>query len=198
MTTAADRTPPEPALPSGTAAYTEATLTLAQVNAIGLPLSLVLLAACLVPYVIAWGLPSLLAGLKALGWWVIPVMVTGVLAHEGLHALGWKVWGRLRWADIRLGFQWKALMPYAHARVPMTARAYRLGAALPGMITGVLPVLAALIVGLPVVLLLGAFFVTAAVGDLMVIWAIRRLPADAKVLDHPSLPGCLVLRDDVV
>jgi hypothetical protein len=176
--------------------YMEATLTLAQVNAVGLPLSLALLLICVVPYAFIRGLASLLAGLKAFGWWTIPVVVAGVLAHEGLHALGWKVWGKLRWADLRLGFLWKVLMPYAHARAPMTARAYRLGTALPGLVTGVLPVLAALIVGQPVVLVLGAFFVTAAVGDLMVLWAIRRLPAHAQVLDHPTLPGCLVLRDE--
>jgi hypothetical protein len=77
----------------------------------------------------------------------------------------------------------------------MTARAYRVGGALPGVVTGLLPVLAGLALGQPVLLLVGAFFLMAAVGDLLILWAIRRVPAAAQVLDHPTLPGCLVLRD---
>jgi hypothetical protein len=174
--------------------YTEATLTPLQVNVLSAPLALGLLLVCVVPYVLVWGPASLIAGLGAMGWWVLPVLVVAIVAHELLHGLGWKLFGGLAWADIKFGFQWKALMPYAHARVPMTARAYRWGGALPGLITGVLPALLGLAFGQPVLLLLGAILVIAAVGDLMVLWAIRRVPAEVKVLDHPSLPGCLVIQ----
>ena len=177
-------------------AYTEATLTPLQVNVLSAPLALGLLLVCVAPYVLVWGPASLIAGLGAMGWWVLPVLVVAVVVHELLHGLGWKLFGGLAWSDIKFGFQWKALMPYAHAKVPMTARAYRWGGALPGLVTGVLPALLGLALGQPVLLLLGAILVIAAVGDLMVLWAIRRVPAGAKVLDHPSLPGCLVLREN--
>jgi hypothetical protein len=29
----------------------------------------------------------------------------------------------------------------------------------------------------------------------MILWLIRNLPPTARVLDQPTLPGCLVLRD---
>ncbi len=176
-------------------AYTEATLTPAQVNVLGVPLSLGLLFICLVPYLLLWGPASLVDGMGALGLWVIPVLLAAIVVHELLHGLGWKFFGGLSWSAIKFGFHWKALMPYAHARVPMTARAYRWGGALPGLVTGVLPVLIALALGQPVLLLLGGFLLMAAVGDMPILWAIRQVPAAAKVLDHPSLPGCLVLKE---
>lgn len=178
-----------------TPTYTEATLTPLQVNLIGVPLTFGLLLVCVAPYVLTWGWDSLAVGLEALGWWLVPVIVIGIVFHEVLHAVGWKVGGGLAWSEVKLGFQWKMLMPYAHARVPMTARAYRIGAALPGLVTGALPVLAALALGQPVVLLVGIFFFLAAVGDMMILCAIWRVPAHAQVLDHPTLPGCLVVEE---
>lgn len=175
--------------------YTELTYSPGQVNAVGVPLSLGLLLLCAAPYVLLWGPGSLVAGLGALGLWVLPVFVAGVVVHELLHGLGWKLAAGLPWTAIKFGVQWKVLMPYAHARLPMGVRAYRLGAALPGLVTGVLPVVAALALGQPVLLILGAFFLTAAVGDLMILWLIRKLPPTARVLDHPTLPGCLVLKE---
>ena len=177
--------------------YTEATLTPAQVNLASVPLSLLILVTCALPYLLLWGPASLGAGFSQIGLWFIPVFILGVVVHELLHGLGWKGFGGLPWSAIKFGFQWKALMPYAHAEVPMTAAAYRWGAALPGLVTGLLPALVGSALGQPVLLLLGAFFLIAAVGDMMILWAIRRVPARTRVLDHPTLPGCLVLRQNV-
>jgi hypothetical protein len=178
-------------------AYTEATLTPAQVNLASVPLSLLILVACALPYLLLWGPASLGAGFSQIGLWFIPVFILGVVVHELLHGLGWLWWGKLAPADIKFGFHWKVLMPYAHARTPMGVRAYRWGAALPGIVTGGLPALAGLVLGQPVLLIMGTIFVLAAVGDLMILWAIRKLPITARVLDHPTLPGCLVLRENV-
>lgn len=177
--------------------YTEATLTPTQVNLASVPLSLLILIVCGLPYVLIWGPASLGAGFTQIGLWFIPVFILGVIVHELLHGLGWLWRGKLAPAEIKFGIQWKALMPYAHAEVPMTASAYRWGAALPGLVTGLLPALVGLALGQPSLLLLGAFFLLAAVGDMMILWAIRRVPAHARVLDHPTLPGCLVLRENV-
>ncbi len=183
-----------PAAPPST--YTEATLTPAQVNLASIPLSLALIAVCVAPYALIWSPASLVTGIGQLGLWVIPVIVIGVVVHELLHGLGWRFFGGLRWADIKFGFSWKGLMPYAHAKVPMAATAYRWGGALPGLVTGLLPALLGLAFGQSVLLLLGTFFLLGALGDAMILWAIRRVPGQARVLDHPTLPGCLVLREE--
>ena len=185
--------PAAPAAPE--ARYIPMTLTPNQVNGLGLPLSLGLLVACVLPYALIWGPRALVVGLGDLGWWLVPVIVLGVVAHELLHGLGWKLAGGLPWSQIKFGVQWKQLMPYAHAKVPMRVGPYRLGAALPGLVLGVVPVLAALALGHTGLLWVGVFFVVAAVGDLMILWVLRRLPPTAQVLDHPTLPGCLVLNE---
>jgi hypothetical protein len=99
------------------------------------------------------------------------------------------------WSAIRFGFFWRSLTPYAHCTAPLPATAYRWGTALPGLVTGALPVALGLATGAGVVLVLGTVLLTAAAGDALVLWAIRDVPGRARVLDHPSKVGCYVLAD---
>lgn len=41
-------------------------------------------------------------------------------------------------------------------------------------------------------LLLGVIFVVAAIGDIMIVWAVRKEPSDALIYDHPTEGGCFV------
>ncbi len=120
------------------------------------------------------------------------VFVAGVLAHEGLHALAWRVAGRLPWRDIRVGFQWKTLTPYAHARVPMPARAYRIGAATPGVVLGLAPCAVGLATGGGGWMLFGVLFTLAAGGDALILWLLRGVAPGRLVADHPTRAGCFV------
>jgi hypothetical protein len=79
--------------------------------------------------------------------------------------------------------------------MPLRATAYRWGTLLPGLLTGLLPAALGLATGAGAVLVLGAVLLAAAAGDALVLWAIRDVPGQARVMDHPSLPGCYVLRD---
>jgi hypothetical protein len=106
------------------------------------PAGLVTAAAlALVPLVAYWAvygfkdfLPSTLSvALVAVGMAVL------LLAHEGLHAVGWVIFGRLSWQDVSFGLDRKTLSPYTHVNAPMPAAAYRGGALLPGVVTGLLP-----------------------------------------------------------
>lgn len=173
----------------------EATLSPVATNVLAVPLILGVILAAGGGFWLAWGWPALQAGLgQAFQPLVIlPVFIVGIVVHEALHGLGWRTFGRLPWSAIRFGVVWQALMPYAHCRAPLTATAYRWGAALPGLVTGVLPVALGLITGRGVVLVLGAVLLAAAAGDALVLWAIRRVPGRTRVLDHPSRPGCYVL-----
>src|SRR5688572_1909083 len=66
-----------------------------------------------------------------------------IVVHEGLHALAWGAFAGYR--NIKFGF--KEMTPYTHCIVPMPAWAYRLGGALPGVVLGVIPCLAAAVTG---------------------------------------------------
>jgi len=117
----------------------------------------------------------------------------GVVAHEYLHALTWRLLGRKPSSAIKFGVQWKALTPYAHCKEPLRARAYRWGAAMPGLVLGILPALAGVLTGNGWVMLFGIFFTLAAGGDAIILWLIRSVGPEQLVEDHPSKAGCYVL-----
>lgn len=121
-------------------------------------------------------------------------LALGIAAHEGLHALAWAAFGRIPLRRVRFGFSARALAPYAHVPEPMTARAYRLGAAMPAIVLGVLPYGWGTLTGHVGWALYGMVFVFAAAGDLLVLWQIRRVDAQAIVRDHPARVGCIVVR----
>lgn len=160
--------------------------------------ALLLLVLPVLIYLLLWGfdgffssvfsLPGLLAGVA--GFFVL------VIAHEVVHAAGWVVFGGVNPANIRFGLDRASLSPYAHARTAMPATGYRIGAALPLFLTGVAPWLAALLLGSPVLAVLGGILISSAIGDLYVLWIIREVPGSARVLDHPSQAGCYVLLDE--
>jgi hypothetical protein len=121
-----------------------------------------------------------------------------LVIHELLHALAWMVAGGFRWEQITFGFDRASLSPYTHVATPMTARAYRIGAATPGVLTGALPVLVAWTLGSGPLSLIGALMSVGAVGDLIVLWVIRRVPGDTLVMDHPTNAGCWVSASDQI
>ncbi len=125
---------------------------------------------------------------------LLGAFITGVLAHEALHAVAWKVAAGLPWSDMKLGFQWKTLTPFAHARVPMSARAYRIGAATPGVVLGVAPALIGLVTGNGGWILFGLLFTLAAGGDALILWLLRGVTPQRLVEDHPTRAGCYVER----
>lgn len=130
------------------------------------------------------GLPNFLA--------VLAVFVLGVVAHEGIHGLSWAYFAGKPLRSIEFGFQARTLTPYAHCKEPMEARAYRLGAAMPGLLLGLLPAAVGLATGSAGTMAFGLFFTFAAGGDFLVLWLIRDVEGDALVEDHPTNAGCFV------
>lgn len=116
-----------------------------------------------------------------------------VIAHEALHAVGFRYLGGAPWREIRLGVQWRTITPFARALVPVSARAYRWTAALPGLALGALPMFAGVLIDAPFASGVGVVMLAGAGGDGAIIWAMRRTPDDALVLDCPHALGCLIV-----
>src|SRR5690606_7073955 len=55
----------------------------------------------------------------------LAVFAAGVVAHEALHALAWRLAGRVPAGAGRPGLPWRTLTPYAPRAVPMAASPYR-------------------------------------------------------------------------
>jgi hypothetical protein len=87
----------------------------------------------------------------------------------------------------------QSLTPYAHLKEPIEVNAYRWGAFMPGLVLGLLPALVGILTGNGFLIAFGLLFVSAAGGDLLILWLIRKVPAGRMVEDHPTNAGCYVL-----
>ena len=76
----------------------DATLSMEKANVLSLALMAVVILGAGIPYVGIWGLEALVAALdQATGWLLLlPLLIGGIVAHEGIHALGWKFWAGCR------------------------------------------------------------------------------------------------------
>ncbi len=122
------------------------------------------------------------------------VFLISIFIHELLHGVGYTAVGKVSWSDVKFGFSWKGLAPYAHCKAPMTASAYKTAVALPGIILGLIPAVIGILLGNWGFLLYGfAMFITAG-GDIAILLAIWSLDGQTIVQDHPSEVGCQIVK----
>lgn len=147
---------------------------------------------------LVWGIVSLLSGIDVVFGRLV-VFLLGffllIVVHEMLHGLTWQLLSKAGRGSVEYGVKWKALTPYAHLRQPIGLSAYRWGAAMPGLVLGVLPMLAGLAVGNGTIFVIGIFMLTAASGDILILWMLRKDPGDLLVEDHPENAGCFLLME---
>lgn len=123
---------------------------------------------------------------------LLALFVVGAVVHELLHGLTWAFFCRHGLRSIRYGVYWKLLTPYCHCKEVLPLRQYMLGGAMPGLVMGLLPLLAGFCWGSLWLYAFGLFFSMAAGGDLLVLWMLRRRHKDDLVQDHPEKIGCYV------
>ena len=180
-----------------------ATATQANVQAIAFALPVLVLLA--VPYLLLWpeqfsdrSLAAIVAEhgsrILFLPLLVLLVFIPGAVVHELLHGLTWAIFCRRGIRSIKYGVHWKALTPYCHCGEVLPLRPYILGGMMPGVVMGLLPAVAGIILGNPWVFFFGLFFTVAAAGDMLVLWMLRHCRASDLVQDHPDKIGCYVLR----
>ncbi len=156
-----------------------------------MPLAIILTIVPLIPHVLIWGYSSAFnAQAYLLGFLAVVVLL---LLHEATHAAGWILFAGVLPKDIRFGIAWKTLSPYAHSKVAMRAGGYRVGVVLPLIVTGIVPTIIGTLTNTGWLTVAGAILVSGAVGDLIVLWVIRSIPATAMVIDHPQNAGCYVV-----
>src|SRR5262249_8282506 len=123
----------------------------------------------------------------------VPVIIVGIFVHEAIHAIGWSLASGRPLRAIAMGFQLRSLSPYGDPRDRMQVRDYRIGAAMPGVVLGILPAVVAILLGWPTILVVGVLFTIAAGGDALVLWLLRGVPSEKSVADHPTRAGCVVI-----
>ncbi len=167
-------------------------MSLTRANLWGGVLMLFVLAGFFIPFVQVWGSERLFSAFENMRFPFLLFLALGVVTHELLHGLGFVLTGRVPWRQVQFGVKWG--LAYAHCKVPLSAWVYRVATALPGILLGLLPGLLGLLVGNAWLTVYGAIMSVAALGDVLILWLLRSVPGEARVLDHPSAPGCQVLQ----
>ena len=121
-----------------------------------------------------------------------PAIVLGIAVHELIHGLTWMCATHSGFSHLRFGFLWGGV--YCHIDVPMNKKKYVVGALMPLLLLGIIPYLLSFATHNLWMMFFGAIFIACAMGDVMIVWAIRHEPSDTLVYDHPSEPGCVVYR----
>ncbi len=186
----------------------ELAVSAGEANARALAFVLPILVLYITPYVLLWpeqfslyaleqffrdnGLRSLLFPLV-----LVLVFVVGAVVHELLHGLTWASFCKRGFKSIAYGVHWRHLAPYCHCKEVLPLRPYVLGGLMPGLVMGLLPALAGLLIGHLMLFLFGLFFSLAASGDLLVLWMLRHAKATDQVQDHPEKIGCYIYRKQV-
>lgn len=129
--------------------------------------------------------------------WLFMVLIIGVILHELLHALAYVFLTKGDTKNIRFGFIWKSLTPYCHYSQVVSVRQYRIALLIPALILGLLPLNFAFVSGNFTVFVFGVFFLLGAIGDLSIIWILRKEKFDTMLKDHPDEIGCIILDDEL-
>lgn len=122
------------------------------------------------------------------------LFIVGIVLHELIHGLIFGLFAESGFKSIRFGILWSPITPYCHCVEPLKLRHYIIGALMPAIILGLIPAVISLFNGNLMLLIIGVFFISAAAGDIMVIWILRKESMETLVLDHPSEPGCFIYR----
>ena len=123
------------------------------------------------------------------------VFISGIVVHELVHGITWAMFAKRGWKSISFGMIWKMLTPYCHCDEPLKVREYIIGALMPLLVVGVIPMILGLCLQSIFLTFFGAFYVGGAAGDIMIVVLLRHEPAGNMVLDHPSEAGCLIYEE---
>jgi hypothetical protein len=147
------------------------------------------------PFLLRWGIAPLAAAIPPPSRLplLLAVLLASVLLHELVHLAGFLLLAGASRRAVRLGFNRRSLTPFACCAEPVSARGYRATALLPAILLGLAPALVAAVAGWGALGLWSWAMLAVAGGDVAAVWAIRRVPPTAPVLDHPARVGCRVL-----
>jgi hypothetical protein len=182
-------------LDAGDRPMTDASVSLDEAIRRGSALLPLILAVGLAPFLLLHGWAELRSGFLTAfkPWYFLPGLALTVVAHEGLHAAGFLLFGRVPRSTVHFGVDRATLSPFAGCRQPMRVRAYRAAVLLPAVVLGGGTLIPAWVQGIGWLAIFGTLQLLAAGGDLVAYHAIRRLPGDTRVLDHPERVGCQVI-----
>lgn len=181
--------------PSFLDSYTEVDETLEpkKVNEILTIWTIVIMIVLALAYLFIWGVGEI----RFLSFVTVGLsIVMFIVIHELLHAVGFIVCGKVTRKEVKFGVIWSQFMPYAHCKVPIQLKAYRIAIILPLILLGIIPTIYAFLVGSGYWAIIGIFMTVAAFGDVLILWVLRKYRGEDFVLDHSEKIGCVIYQKE--
>lgn len=122
-------------------------------------------------------------------------MIILTVIHELIHGLFWGAFAEEHFKNIEFGFIKEYLTPYCTCKVTLGKAQYIIGAFMPGLITGLIPMYVSLFTGDFWLFLLAAVMTIGAGGDFYIIIKIllyKNQHQEQVIIDHPTECGMVV------
>lgn len=133
------------------------------------------------------------------GYWDYLIIILGLpilfVCHEGVHALFFMIGGAPK-KSIKFGAIPKKKMLYCTTNEPINKKAYAIALIMPLIITGVLPLIVAIVLLDWKYIFLFAGMISGAAGDVVMIIKLLKYKTAKMVLDHPKAPAFYLLYDE--
>ena len=119
---------------------------------------------------------------------IIVYTILSIFAHELLHGLGFKIFCKAPWKNIRFGFHKKYKVPYlSHGRNKFIGVIL-----LPTIINGIITLIIAYYSNNLFWTYVMAFIISGGAGDIYMAYGVLKDPIGYKYMDHPTEPGYIV------
>ena len=130
-------------------------------------------------------------------WYFVFVIafIALIVVHELVHGATWALFTGDGFKSIEFGFIKKYLTPYCTCKVALPKKAYILGALMPLILLGIIPLIISIVIGSFGLMWLGIIMVVSAAGDILIVNKILRYKTDASDIlyfDHPTDAGGII------
>ena len=127
----------------------------------------------------------------------IVLFVALVVLHEFIHGLTWSMFSEHHFKDIEFGFMKEYLTPYCTCMVPLSKGHYILGALMPCLVLGIIPLALGIVLGSSLLFWTGIVMTLSAGGDTLIViklLAYKRQEGSKEFLiyDHPTQAGSVI------
>ena len=172
---------------------TDLRINMVTANVVSIVGAVVLLALCIVAFSFIHPEVDLASGYSLIV--LLAAFVVLIVVHELIHGLTWSRFTPNGFKDVEFGVMWNALAPYCACNAPLKKGPYILGAMMPLVTLGIIPLIVAFCIGSVPLLYIGALMVVGATGDILIVLKLlghKSTATDVLLYDHPTEGGSVI------
>lgn len=137
--------------------------------------------------------------LSTYGYWnilfIFLTVIFSIILHELIHGITFSFYCKRKFQSIKFGIIWKSLMPYCNCQEELKVKHYRIGAIMPFLILGILPLVLSIFLKSLILFFYSYFLIIAATGDLIIFFLLLKESSSTLILDHPSKIGYIKIEN---